>query len=381
VRIFITAFCLSVIFIAKGQPKKTTVPKSRVAPPTVQRGYTPPSLKDDPTPVKYIDPKPDTTTYTPVHFYVAGVIDATGTNDSIGFTLQPRSGKPQKLSFKEGTAAFFRNYTNKILKRDTTLYPLVLVVKELSVSDERYKNLGDETTIKYRLQFISVYKHDTIEVSTYSGQRFFRTMLGDKKAYDSMLDRTNIFWPHVDEAFSEILDKHPTFCKGVKVNVHVRTEAATADSVFYDGQRQLTWDDYRGEAESTDGILSYIMVDYDGNTGYEKAYAILDIYVATAFVKKESWVNGRMQKPETLAHDNYKFKLAYLYMLRLKKELESAQFTYENYQTGIQAAYKKTQKEANAEFSAYDKESAYGTRKKEQLRWQQTIDAAIAELQ
>jgi hypothetical protein len=331
--------------------------------------------------VKYIDPKYDTTKYTPLHFYIAAVVDKTGTADSIGFSLQPRSVKPQKVSLKEGTVTFFKKYTGNLLKADSSLYPVLLVISELSLADERYKNVGDETTLKYKLEVHSLYKNDTFEVTHYFGQQRFRTTLGDKKKYDSMFLGLSTFWPHVDEVFKELLDKHRTFCKGVKLNINVRSQASNADSLFYNGQRLLTWDDYRGEAEKKDAILSYIFINYDANSSYDKGYVIVDVDLETVFSRTDSWVHGGMETTNVLNHDNYKFRLAYLHMLRLKKELETIGLTYDNYKTEIPAMYRKNQKEANAAFNAYDKETAYGARKKEQLRWQQTIDDDIAGLE
>jgi hypothetical protein len=365
------------LLIVNGQTKKPTVIKPRVAPPAMQGASR---LKDDPAPVKYIDPKYDTTHYAPTNFYISAVVDETGTHDSIGYSFQPKSGKPQQLSLKGGVKEYFTRYANDVIKRDSSLYPAILVVKELSITDERFKNLGDETTMKFKLQVYSVYKNDTVEITHYSGQRLFRTGLGDKKDYDSMLPRTVTLWPHVDNIFKEATETMATFCKGVKVRVHTRSQGASPDSLFYNPQRPLSWDDYRGEAEAPDRMLSYIFINYDADAVYDKGYLVVDVDVSTVFLPKDSWVHGRMEKPETLAHDNYKFRLAYLHMLLLKKEIEGLNLTFDNYKTEIPAAYKKRNKQAQAEVMAYDKETGYGTRKKEQVRWQQTIDDAIAEL-
>jgi hypothetical protein len=344
-------------------------------------GYTPfaPKLKDDTARIKYISLVEDTVQYTPAHYYIAAVLDSTKTFDSIGFSLQPKSGNPQRLSFTGGTLKHLTNYINKKVKKDTSLYPLVLIVRRFDITDERIKRIGDETHAKFEFEFASVYKNDTMMVNSFTGQNGFRTPLGDKKNYDSILSLTSDMWNKVDRFVKDLVDRHPTFCKGVKIRVRIRNTPATADSVFYDSHNPLSWDDYKGEAEAPDRILSHFMIDYDGDSKYDSNYVVLDLSLAAAFIRSDSWVHGAPQKKEVLHHENYKFKLIYAQMLRLKRDMENAIVTRDNYSTVVNALYKKAMKDCNFDFTAYDKDTNLGLRKKEQQQWEEKIDAALAE--
>jgi len=55
------------------------------------------NVKDDPSPVKFIQLKKDTPVYTPQTFYIQKVINNAGSEDSIGFILQPQSRKQKRL--------------------------------------------------------------------------------------------------------------------------------------------------------------------------------------------------------------------------------------------------------------------------------------------
>jgi hypothetical protein len=383
-------FLVLLSFVANAQNKKTAedkVPHTGYTPfktsskKIPNTGYTPfpvLKLKDDTARIKYISLLTDTVQYTPAHYYITAIIDSTKTFDSIGFSLQPKSGKHQRLSFKGGTVNHLTNYIDKKVKKDTSLYPVVMILRNFDIKDERFNKYGDETHVRFAFEFASVYKHDTIEINNFSGENGFRTPFGDKKNYDSLFSMTGDMWKKVDVYVKDLVDRHPTFCKGVKIKVRVRTTPATQDSIFYDSHYQLTWDDYKGEAEVPDRILSSFFIDYDGDSKYDSNYVVLDLSLAPAFLRSASWVHGLPQKKEVLHHENYKFRLLYLQMLKLKKELETVNVTRDNYSVIISASYKKAMKEFSFDASAYDKDTNIGLRKKEQQRWEETIDTAIA---
>ena len=70
------------------------------------------NVKDDPSPVKFIRLKKDTPVYTPQSFYIQKVVDNTNSNYSIGFILQPQSGKKQRVSFSDGTIKGLEDFLN-----------------------------------------------------------------------------------------------------------------------------------------------------------------------------------------------------------------------------------------------------------------------------
>ncbi len=370
-------FCgLSVV---QAQTKKTVPPPKKNILTPEERWVNSLKLKDDTARIKYIDPKIDTNQYVPKNFYVAAVMNATGMNDSIGFSLQPKSAKRQQLSLKNGTADYFLKLTEQQVKKDTALFPVLLKITRLDIRDERVKYTGDETRADYGFEFASVYKNDTIKLTSYNANASFRTLLSDKKNYDSLFRNFDEVWPNVDEYMAELADKHRTFCKGVKLNFRIKSKAANADTLCYTEGYQLTWDDYRGEAESEDGLFSYVFVDYDIEPSYKDRYVVLDIDLSTVFSRRESWVDGTPMKREVLQHENYKFKLTYAYMLKFRKELKSLNLTIDNYQAEIPAAYKKLQKEFSGQVTTYNKETNYGLKKKEQQYWQTLIDKMLSD--
>jgi hypothetical protein len=362
-------------------PKKTSPPvnKKPVLSPE-ERWVNSLKLKDDTARVKYIEPQIDTVQYIPKNFYIAAVVDATGMNDSIGYSLQPKSTKQQRLSLKGGTAGYFSKLASISVKKDTTLFPVLLKITKLSVTDERVKYTGDITSLEYAYEFASIYKKDTIRLYRYTANASTRTLLSEKKSYDSLFYKSDNLWLTVDEYMQDLADKHQTFCKGVKLIFHWKTKAANADTLCYTGDYQLNWDDYRGDAESEDGLLSYVFVDYDIEQSYKDRYIMLDVALSTVFLRRESWVSGSPMKREVLQHESYKLKLAYAYMLKLRKELESLQLDQQNYQVQIPATYKRLQKDFSGQINTYNKETNYGLKKKEQQYWQGIIDKMLVEL-
>ena len=132
---------LSIIFVFLFVQNVFCQNKKPMPKPVIRMMNTPVfNVKDDPSPVKYIQLKKDTPVYVPKNFYIQKVIDNTANADSIGFILQPKSGKKQRISFVSGTANGIQDYFNFKIARDTTLYPVIFTVKNISLSEEKDKD-------------------------------------------------------------------------------------------------------------------------------------------------------------------------------------------------------------------------------------------------
>lgn len=339
------------------------------------------SLKDDPSPVKNLKLQIDTFQFKPRRFYISQINDSTNTNDSIGFILQPKSGKRQRVGFEGGTKAFYTECFDKKLKKDSTLIPLVFNVKKFDITDER-ETPYDKTTIKYKYEFLFPYKGKFERVASYTGEGFLYTPIGMKKNFDSIiLTGLERQFSSLDEMLDEMNEKSPMFCKGVKVNVKLRT-GENADTVFYDSYTTLGREDFKGDSRNASNTFgSYIGLAFDiNNYNYTNNYYNLDVSVAGSFIRSESWIGREVKEVAILVHMNYRLKLAHLYALKLKKRIEQASFTCEDFNTELRTLYTNTYKDLNAEMQKFDRETQYGQSKKEEKAWEKDIDIDMDEL-
>jgi hypothetical protein len=125
------------------------------------------------------------------------------------------------------------------------------------------------------------------------------------------------------------------------------------------------------------GAAAHMFIDYTPEVSYSKGVISVNIDLSTVFNKKRSWLSGEGRKPEVLQHFSHRLKLLHLYTLLLKDKLEKAVPTIDNYKTLLQELYGQVSGEALQKMEQYDDETQYGTKIREQLKWEQKINNGL----
>lgn len=366
----------STVSFAQAPKVKPKAPPAKFMKDIVSKGL---NLKDDPSPAAKLHLKTDSVIFIPKNFYIQSVEDNTGQQDSIGFVLQPKSGKQQKLIFEGGIAEGFKQYYHSAIKQDTTLYPMIVSIKKFLITEQR-EQFYDKGTIEYALEFISNYKGKRMPVSSYSGGGYLNTFLGKKKSYDSLFAyRESDYLQHVDEQMGKAINEIPDFAKGVKINVTITDNNESPDTIYFRDSRMLDWSDYRNTGSNDNDLYSGIMIPYEVDADYKDQYLNFNINIATAFIPSESFAGSNIRSATLLNHEFYRFKLAHVYTLRLAKKFKGLSLTKENARQEISKAYNETYKMLMAELKEYDSQTGYSKKKKEQANWEDKINTAMQE--
>jgi hypothetical protein len=330
--------------------------------------------KDDNKPIRYISLPARVSVHKPSNFYIAGVIDATGTKDTIGVATRSKNLK-QKLVLQGGTMHFFTTLLDSMLVKDTTLYPVVLKVNEFSINEIR-ERFNDKSEISYAYEFLSVYKNDTIKLASYNGGGHLVNYMYFKKNYDTAFSSMPESWKVIESNLAELEETHKTFIKGVLFSVNLVTTQTSDDTLVYSGQG-LTFEDFKANPQMQNGAAAHMFIDYTPEVSYSKGVISVNIDLSTVFNKKRSWLSGEGRKPEVLQHFSHRLKLLHLYTLLLKDKLEKAVPTIDNYKTLLQELYGQVSGEALQKMEQYDDETQYGTKIREQLKWEQKINNGL----
>jgi hypothetical protein len=362
---------------AYGQVKKP------VQKPVVRQAPKPAfNVKDDPLPVKFIQLKKDTPVYTPQNFYIREVVvDTVNSNDSIGFILQPKSWKKQRLAFPNGTAKSLEEFLNFKITKDTTLIPLVFNLKTISLSEEK-ENDYRAGTFRYAYSYDYMYNGKPITIGSSEGRFNYKVHVTQNRNLDSNIARTFIHdVADVEKNMTEAKDELRAFCRGVNITVNYATENShLGDTLFFDGQQELMWDDFAAEqSEAEDYFLVNMGLLFDPEINYEKGKFQVKINTGAYFIKSSSWVGKKARVPQMLAHAQYRFKIAGLESLKLKKKLETTTFSCNNYEKEIKDLIIGANKQLQNTLDQFNRQTLSGSNKKEQKRWQDLIDNELAE--
>jgi hypothetical protein len=371
-----TLLMLFLLQNALSQPQKK-IPKP---------GYKPAGMpyfipKDDPSPVKYIQLKIDTPVYMPQHFYIQKIVDNTNTNDSIGFILQPKSGKRQKISLKGGTVQGIADYFNLKIAKDTTLFPLVFTLKNVSLSEEK-ENDYRNGIFKYAYSFDYITKDKPIRIAGADGRLTYKTHITQNRYLDSNIAKAfSGDMEQLEKNMEDAVNTHPAFCKGVNTFISYKTDNnPLSDTIFFDGLQDLMWDDFTSAASGGDTyFLPAISLLFIPDVTYDNGKFQVKIKTGACFIKSHSWVGKKVKTTQMLYHLQYRFKLAWLESVRLKKKIEAAVFSCANYESELRELIVNSNNQLSHIFDEYSTQTFTGSNKKEQNRWQEFIDKQLSD--
>jgi hypothetical protein len=341
------------------------------------------NVKDDPSPVKFIRLKKDTPVYTPQSFYIQKVVDNTNSDDSIGFILQPQSGKKQRVSFSDGTIKGLEDFLNFKVARDTTLYPLVLTLKSISLSEEK-ENDYRNGIFRYGYSFDYIFNGKTISIASAEGRFNYKTHITQNRSLDSNIGKAFIYDIfEVERNMLEAKDSHTAFCRGANSSLTYTTaNSYLGDTLFFDNQQELMWDDFTADQTDAD---DYFMLNmgllFNPEVNFEKGKFEIKINTGAYFIKPLSWAGKKARSPQLLTHVQYRFKITGLESLKLKKKIESATFSCANYENEIRDLIVSANKQLQNTMDLYNKQTITGSNKREQKRWQELIDNQLSEFE
>lgn len=336
-----------------------------------------PPLKDDPSPVKKIKIVPDTGVLIPKWFYIQTVTAAEEINDSIGFVLQPKSAKKQKLVLQDGSVNSVQNWLDKKIVKDTTLYPLTFHIKKMNVEEKIEANLWRTGKYNFRFEIGYTQNGKTYEISGYEGAYDYFYHPANKMELDSVITASiRKLADAIDDGIGKAVNSSSIFCKKVKINFTYRTDNSRAnDTLFYSGTTRLLWENF--EAANT-GVDEYYMqvsgLYFDPDVNYENGSIKINIQTGAYFIKSRSWAGRKAMRPDLLNHLNYTFRIAWLQSVRLKKKLEAMSFTCENFNKEIEKVVSESNKQLGEILDKYNRETLNGAKLKEQLRWEEFLD-------
>lgn len=389
VRILLIFLFITSIEYASGQQKTVALKGSK------QSAKNKPSNEPPPppgpkivTPVKdlgYLIPplrfSPDTINYTPTSFYFHSVIDSTGA-DSVGFGILPKDYKKKTITTAGKKDALIFKYLRSITKTDTSLVPIVMVLKKLNISENQINRSDLNAKIELYIKIYALVNNELFFVDDAGGVMENQIYVGIKRPYDmiiclSLKRITNQLENRILEAtpYLESLEK------GVSVTAKIKPfEESNTDTIYISNNYSLTWADYRGKPINDKGISPSLRVEISINDMIVDKNLTISVVIEPVFVRSRSWAGKLVQSDLLLKHEYYKTQLMYLYALKLKKQISEAHFPLKELKDNVLALYNKSNNIMEDELQKYVYDTESGSNKVKQDEWEKSINAQIEEL-
>ncbi|MBL7762526.1 MAG: hypothetical protein JNL23_03790 [Chitinophagaceae bacterium] len=389
VRLLLLLVLINSFGYAKGQQKTVTLKGAKQTPQKRPSNEPPPPPGPKiVTPVKdlgYLIPPlhftPDTISYTPSSFYFHSVIDSTGA-DSVGFGILPKDYKKKTITTAGKKDVLILKYLRSITKTDTSLIPIVVVLKTLQISEKQLNKADLNAKIELYINVYALVNNELIFLDDAGGVMENQIYVGFKRQYDmiicfSLKRITSQLENRIQNAkpYLESLEK------GVFVIAKIKSfEESNTDTIYISNNYTLAWSDYHGKPINDKGISPSLRVELSINDMIVDKKLTISVVIEPVFVRSRSWAGKLVQSDQLLKHEYYKTQLMYLYALKLKKQISESHFPLKELKDNILALYSKSNNFMEDELQKYVYDTESGSNKAKQDEWEKSITLQIEEL-
>jgi hypothetical protein len=328
--------------------------------------------------------QPQSLPFTPKEFYIANVTDLRSDKGPIARLALVYGQPPQPVDLDGGILYSFRAFINQSLKQNKSLRPIAMRINKCRVTEKAVGNRVSGEFV-YDVAFDLISKDDYgIETGTrlteYSGSA----------TYTRPLNQITVIEPTIRQAITASLrslndymnresKQNEKLASGIRVVFTDDTRITTDDTVHYNPERLLTWDDFRAEPRRTSHYAAEVFTSfaYEGKSSVKDGVITLNLNVKSYVLKKSSWARADAKNTYALNHEQRHFDITKLIAERFKRAIHPDSLTVEDYNSLIQYKFIESFREMNRMQKQYDGETNHSLNQAAQEQWNQKIDAEL----
>lgn len=314
-------------------------------------------------------------------YSIQDIVDERPNRSGIGSIILP-SGQMTTLRFSGSLPVTFQRLLRQNSRQERD-YPVRVKVKQLWF-DEKASSRMIRGTFRVQLAFEREVEGRYILLTECQAGADYNRSMGMDGNYEIQLRQTlerclREFgnWVRTNEQKTEKLAR--------RVQIRFRDyepKGRLGDTVFYNPNRKLTWNDFRGpirRANPRTGAMIYTSFGYDAMTHVEKGTVFIDMTVKAFMLQNSSWTSEPATNAYALAHEQLHFDITHLITERFKKALMAEELPLEDYDSRIQYIFLESFREMNRYQELYDAETRHSINHAEQARWAEKVATELKE--
>jgi len=341
-------------------------------------GASPDKQKSDDT-IVLRDEKID---FTPKEFYIADVADGRKNRSSVAslISLNPdHSSTTKQADLKDGAVVSIRNFIARNLRRDNSLRPVVLTIKEFKLTETKLADGTISGRLVVVFSFALQLDYYTVHLVDFTGGIRYTRSDNQKVNMDGVLsygiegvlsDFNN--WMNANAG------TNATLAKSVKVHFTDYIEKPEGDTIYYSVDRPLTWDDFKDKPRE-DRYAAEILtsIGYIQHNEVVKGVIHVNLAVKVDAAKSDCWVKPGAMDSYALNHEQRHFDIEKLVSEHFKKKILTMNLPVDNFDGPISVEYFETLREATRMQKLYDTETNHGQNRQVQAEWNEKIDKEL----
>jgi len=283
-------------------------------------------------------------------------------------------------AIKGTEAAVFSKFIADNLPKDPSLKPVVIDIKELSVTENPGKTGMVEGLIKINLSF-NLQKEELSHLLSYTG--------GMK--YTRQTSNTNVIAQHLKQLnksallyFNKWMNNNISTSKvlanGVKIHFEQFKDELEGDTIYYAASRPLTWSDFKSKYKRSNKYAAMVMpnIAYDQDEKIEDGVIHVKLTLKTFLAKSDCWLGVSYKDDYMLNHEQRHFDVAKIITEQFRQQIQKAKVNPDTYEAVINMQYLESYRDMNKMQKAYDTETSHGLNRAAQQNWNKRIDNLLS---
>jgi hypothetical protein len=325
--------------------------------------------------------------FTPKEYYIANIIDERKERKVVAYLLNaqtaPGTASPtHPVDLEGGGLAAIRQYMKQSLKRNTTLRPVTMRIKEYLVSESPADKGRIAGKVDVLVSFEWQREGETVHLIDYKGGAQYNRSVNQFTAVERVLRQSLVSaMRYFDTWMNQEADGNEKLARSIKVTFTDFTRNTENDTVFYSPDRPLIWDDFRDKPRVGRFAASvFPSFAYEGQSKVSKGVIHVNLIMKVYVLKNSSWVRDNARDAYGLNHEQRHFDIVKLVAERFKQKVQPDSLSLEDYNSIIQYQYLESFREMNRLQEQYDGETGHGLNQAVQEKWNQRIDAELRSL-
>lgn len=326
--------------------------------------------------------QPEVLPFTPTEYYIESVQDKRPQRDAFASLIIRPDKSNTPVDLDGGTAPAIYKYITRSLKQNHSLRPIVLRITVGNLTETAGPKGAISGRLNLSLAFDVKREDEQLSLVTYQGNARYQRPPGQTQVIEKVIRQSvNEGLRFLNNFMNKDSDNVPVLANKLSVtfsNVTTRTKASS-DTVFYDPDRPLTWDDFQATPPASSRYAAQIMpgVSYEGHSEVEKGNINVKLKLKVFMLKSQSWVKSIGHNDYALNHEQRHFDISRLAIEDFRKRVNPDSLSLNDYNSNIQYRYIEMYRALSLRQQQYDDETNHGINQTVQARWNARIDAEL----
>ncbi|GGK66097.1 hypothetical protein GCM10011405_12560 [Rufibacter glacialis] len=320
-------------------------------------------------------------------FHIKGVVDERENKKAVAFLLPlaPAAGTtPQPVDLQNGSVAALETYIQQSLKQNQKLRPVVLRLKEFQLTEAPAEKGRVAGKAKIAVAFAVRREGKLLHLFDYAGSASYsRPTTGPLTMVEPLLRRMVAgslryltTWVEQEAPHNEKLTHT------IKVHFEDYLRHQDDDTLFYDPNRPLTWNDFQGGSRVSGSFAASIFPGLSNDIQATVQDGVVHVLVSTKpyILRNLSKILPSAKTAYSLNHEQRHFDIVKLVSEHYKQRLKPEKLTLEDYESQVKYQYLEALWEMDRLQKQYDGETGHGTNTSAQSRWDKKIDDELRAL-